>query len=81
MASSQHLIRASFAQKPGKSRAALAFNASKSAFFTFAWATNSRGGSKILCSCDTDSIVDMLSSPPENLARADGIAASLLGAV
>ena len=44
-----------------------ALSASKSAFFTFAWATNSRGGSKIRCSCDTDSIVDMRSSPPEVL--------------
>jgi hypothetical protein len=39
--------RASFAQKPVKSFAALALSASKSVFLMFAWATNSRGGSKI----------------------------------
>ena len=41
-----------------------AFSASKSAFLTLACATNARGGSNMRVSVDTDSIVDMLRSPP-----------------
>ena len=51
--------RASSAQNPVKSFAAAALSLSKSAFLTFACATNPAGGSKMRVSFDTDSMLDI----------------------